>query len=341
MERENNPSKFLIVKGVAGIGNRLATLCSAIEYAKKSDRILYVDWSDPMVTNQEQNIFHDYFSLRDCKITHDPRDFLRIQPSTIYPPLYQDNLLAAHNRIYWNTRHPVSRWTDRCIRFLPKGRPRMIRGYWHERPKGLTQSFSLLQFMLGLVDPRSMPLGEDLSTNLSHNVVVFADYIPRFNHQVFLDHVRLLPKLEKRIADLQKRYISLGTVGIHVRHSDKTPKNQSPVETVTSVLKNHQLEERPLFLATDSDHIFESFKKRFPNIQFARTLRPQAAGIPIHIWAEKLQESGLLRDIFEEGIIDLWLLSKCEYLLYQQNSAFTLPSRALHAQPSKQLNWDA
>ena len=39
-------SKYLLVKGAAGLGNRVFALVTAILYAKLSDRTIAIDWRD-------------------------------------------------------------------------------------------------------------------------------------------------------------------------------------------------------------------------------------------------------------------------------------------------------
>ena len=43
---QNPTLKFVILKGVAGFGDRLQCLLQALSYAKITKRILIVDWSD-------------------------------------------------------------------------------------------------------------------------------------------------------------------------------------------------------------------------------------------------------------------------------------------------------
>ena len=60
LKKENsnrNMDKYLVLKGCAGIGNRFITLMKAIQYAKLSRRIIYVDWGDGMFDNVGNNIF--------------------------------------------------------------------------------------------------------------------------------------------------------------------------------------------------------------------------------------------------------------------------------------------
>lgn len=55
--------KYLVLKGCAGLGNRLITLMGAIRYCERTQRILYVDWADGMFDQEGQNAFTQYFEL--------------------------------------------------------------------------------------------------------------------------------------------------------------------------------------------------------------------------------------------------------------------------------------
>ena len=39
--------RYLLVKGIAGLGNRILSVLNGILYARLSDRLLFVDWRDP------------------------------------------------------------------------------------------------------------------------------------------------------------------------------------------------------------------------------------------------------------------------------------------------------
>lgn len=53
--------KYLLVKGACGFADRLQCLSHAIEYAKKYDRILCIDWTDPIWAGRQANINFDTF----------------------------------------------------------------------------------------------------------------------------------------------------------------------------------------------------------------------------------------------------------------------------------------
>jgi hypothetical protein len=67
-------SKYLVVKGVAGLGNRIITLQRAINYAKRTKRTLYVEWSDGMFGNTGDNVFYKYFDLRNVDFIENDAD---------------------------------------------------------------------------------------------------------------------------------------------------------------------------------------------------------------------------------------------------------------------------
>lgn len=56
--------KSLVVKGIEGLGNRLMCVANAIEYCQKTNRTLYVDWTDGMYADRGINAFHLFFDIK-------------------------------------------------------------------------------------------------------------------------------------------------------------------------------------------------------------------------------------------------------------------------------------
>lgn len=56
--------KRIVIKGFAGLGNRLRTIASGIEYAQKTNRKVIIDWSDGMFAEEGINAFDKYFILK-------------------------------------------------------------------------------------------------------------------------------------------------------------------------------------------------------------------------------------------------------------------------------------
>ena len=83
--------KYLILKGCAGLGNRLFTIFSALSYCELSNRKLFIDWSDGQFGNKNKNVFRDYFFIdHPLYIEKLPLDIN--QTNDIYPKLWIGNL---------------------------------------------------------------------------------------------------------------------------------------------------------------------------------------------------------------------------------------------------------
>lgn len=77
--------RFVVLKGHAGFGDRLAILMNAIAYARATDRFLVVDWRDKTWTHDTSLPGDHYFSLPGVK-TFSIEDFLA------YFEAYRDHL---------------------------------------------------------------------------------------------------------------------------------------------------------------------------------------------------------------------------------------------------------
>jgi hypothetical protein len=56
-----NSDKFLLVKGRAGLGNRILCALTGILYARLTGRRLIIDWRDETYSNDGSNVFHRFF----------------------------------------------------------------------------------------------------------------------------------------------------------------------------------------------------------------------------------------------------------------------------------------
>lgn len=320
----------LLVKGVAGLGNRLATLAAALAYARATDRGICVDWSDAMVSDGRTDVFRDYFRLQGVRAV----ERAALDAADVYPRRYAGRLDAAHNDLYQDTRHALSRRLDRFARLLPRGRAKMLLGYWTPRTDPVAP------FWRGLLDPTAFPVGGALPFGLRERTVVFADYFPAASPDVLRAHVAWSDAFAAHLEARRRAVLPDGAVGVHVRFSDKTPRAENVVGSIRARIRALGLGDRPVFLATDSDRIAAEFRRAFPAVRTARTADTAPDGDPYHMRAEARGDPALARAIVRESLVDMTLLADCEWLLYQGNSAFTWASRAWHADPLKQVDWD-
>ena len=59
-------TKYLLVKGKAGLGNRMLCVLTGIIYARLTDRRLVVDWSDFTYSSDGTNVFPRLFVLPEA-----------------------------------------------------------------------------------------------------------------------------------------------------------------------------------------------------------------------------------------------------------------------------------
>jgi hypothetical protein len=81
--------KVLIVKGKAGLGNRLLSALGSILYAQISRRRLYVDWGDRGYSRDRQNSFPAFF---EAPVLADPAEVAAAAARSLAPTIWRDHL---------------------------------------------------------------------------------------------------------------------------------------------------------------------------------------------------------------------------------------------------------
>lgn len=328
--------KYLIVKGAAGLGNRLITLITAITYAKQTKRKLIVDWTDGQFAKKGENAFYKCFELMNIAHFEKVSAINEIEKLTIYPLAWKEFIHDHRQNFRYLFVFPSVAKLFQSLGI--RGAIGKIAGFWEIR-KATSRKYSLLKKIGATLSSKTFPHGSSFSYSRSEDIVVYVDFQP-FNFMVedFFEHVRLKPEIAEKIDHLQRKHaMRKNSVGIHVRCTDKKPTRS--IATLVNKVKKLNLVDPVIFLATDNAQIIESLRGYFPKLI---TLNediplPPAPGKGIH---HHFTDT-LTYDLYESGILDMWLLSKCEYLLYQGNSSFSLFSKYLHSDKSKVVDWMA
>ena len=94
-------NRYLVLKGKAGLGNRLLLLGDAISRAKAFDRRLIVDWNDPYYSSSPQkNAFPCFLRLVDLELGPESSWLIPDQDSlSFYPAPWQGNLDKSQNQV--------------------------------------------------------------------------------------------------------------------------------------------------------------------------------------------------------------------------------------------------
>ena len=214
-------------------------------------------------------------------------------------------------------------------------------GYWklktvHKNADGI---FSYLK---DINRAENLKMGSNLDPKINEDVVIFADFIPSSKEDSIVSEISLDPDFLEKIDFLDNKWeLNNGMVGVHVRFSDKKPTKQlSELFTKINLLKdNYHL--RGVFLATDNQVVLDAFQKEFDLvITVDKHIPVGSENEGLHRIDYNSENKGKEKLImFEQSIMDMWLLSRCEYLLYQGNSSFSQISRILHSNSSKCVDW--
>lgn len=319
--------RYLILKGCAGLGNRMYTLSRAIQYAELNNRKIYIDWSDGQFDKKGVNPFYDYFEI-DSSVPQFQVEEIEKQFS-VFPKLYKNALKASIYDLYIqvNRMNDIS-FKDKLLHKLAttfglKYGEKLF-GYWYPNTTG--DSLSEKQEFKGVFVSESFPLGAQMKKDKEEDVVIFADFSPSPNKVILLNKIRLKSDLQSKISEKAKQLdFTQNCVGVHVRYTDKKPTKS--LDALLVRCKSEVANGKKIFLATDNTDIEKQFKDQFgEKLVLNPKLMPEESDeTGLHRWAyNDDSKAGILRKMFEESIEDMWLLAACKTLFYQGNSSFSV-----------------
>lgn len=337
--------KYLWLKGCAGLGNRLITLASAIKYAQKTDRCIYVDWSDGMFGSLGHNVFYDFFEFCDLKNISDFSIIENMikQKCTCYPrmlhdvdyniPVYAERKQQGLFYAYFPmpSRFKIYKYIVSSFRLHQLGYLLGAPSFQSVDKTDMTWGKSFRQRN----DGKNMPMGNSLSLSLKEDVVLYADFRPLTSMKDIFLHVKLrdsvLEKINKIADELQIR----DAIGVHVRYTDKKPRKE-----FDNLIKRIQEENRNVFLCTDNDEVIDRLKSDLSNrvIVYPKYI-PSVNDGGIHIWASQMNDGELKTKMFEDCVIEMWLLSMTSKLFWQGNSSFSYISKLLMQGKKETIDW--
>jgi len=285
-------TRYIINKGIAGLGNRLYALSNAIQYAQQTNRRLVVDWSDSVYSStRHANAFLECFRLTD----------LPEAPSSIRKIPSLESLAV----------HPV-----------------MWAGHLHASPYKVTRyTGSRLAPAWDLEGPfRHQVASADLARDYDEDVVVFVSYKPPLKPGRLRRHVRLQAPVEKIVQDFAaSHFCQHPTIGIHVRATDRRRKAglrslHAPIRAALADKPNAHL-----FLSTDNRDVIEEMHDLYGALVISRDkwLPPAGSEVGLHKLAMRELDAEQRQKSYTDAVIDLFLLSRCESLICHRGSTFS------------------
>jgi hypothetical protein len=294
--------KILLVKGIAGLGNRILCAMGAVLYARLSGRRLVIDWTDPLYSSNGDNVFHRLFTSRACS----PADAIPSMES-VYPALWSDRLDQSARQVVVEK---------------------------HYNPDEVRRELSL--------DSGKLDYAEDLLVMVEYDAPVgrmrhhfrgpFQELAAKSTSDILAQLLRedlvLAPDVRSRVNDFKRRKFNSHVIGVHVRYSDYRVRLLAIIKQLNALLKKKP--DSQIFLATDNIEIQKMFERSYRGVVTTPHWYANP-GKPIHKSATNSRrlESAI------EGLVDMYLLAECEHLIFDASSTFSEVSSFLSDAPSQ------
>jgi len=299
--------KYVVVKSNkgAGLGDNLCAVFAGIAVAVFYGRKLIVDWSDGSFGELGVNTFPIFFELSPLISSDLSISDLNSLNVNVHPPAWSGNLLQHSYELYlqqnWDTYQRA-----RTIEVLSS-------------------------------DPTYF--------NSDIDILVITDFSRLPHNNSLMSLASLIArniKPSQKIQDLLDKYIRLNLgvpyIGVHVRMTDEKgarekQRKYSDYIKLLRRIKSNNISLSKIFLATDNTTVIDSWKKDFPDLVFRQKAMPKP-GDPLH-----LTEFAVPRfEVTIDAVLDMLILSKSTFLLFPDNSSFSLSSAMLSGLPSGNIN---
>ena len=297
--------RVLIVKGKAGLGNRLLSVLGGILYCQLYDRRLCVDWSDGAYAPKGVDAFPMAFR---CEFPTVPLSSV-VTESDVHPALWHNNLSRTVTDLidefhpkYWDNEMAVFSKYSIYFRDVCPTNKVVVRWSYHDD--------------MGEFFPR---LGMKRFTERS-----------RFD--VLQNTCRRFLRFENGLLGESKaefdQHFSEKTIGIHVRYTD----NKTPLHALLAQLARlSRIESNAkIFLATDNATIEQKLHALYPGRIVTTNKLELQSGAPLH-------RRGRADEARQSALLDMYLLSRCNYLIYSSRSTFGYCAALMSDQPVANL----
>jgi hypothetical protein len=286
----NRARGFIVVKGHAGLGNRLVCLLSALLYARLADRQLLIDWRDGMYADWGVNAFPELFRCR-----------------------------SALTELGFSVDESVSPWMWRGQ--LHESATTLRGEKWLGCP---------FTGYLYSVDVRRLDYGEDVLVIWSlisiihrlrrHLVGPWRSW-RRLSEAAVLrrlwdEEILVHPLIEQRASGLEQSWGEGLRIGIHVRQTDRRTRVSRLMARLDVLTGRHR--NARIFLATDNPSVEEMVRARYAGVVTTSKWFPSESA-PLHALRGSCPDR---LEMAREAVTDLRLLLGCDHLLLSSDSSF-------------------
>lgn len=331
-------NKYLIVKGCAGLGNRLVTVIAAIKYAKRNNRILIIDWEDGQFDKFGENAFSKTFHLKNVDYLESYKDIIGFDSLSHSSNLFKAEPQKGVYELYFQESSKLFLKLPEGL--FPKGNLSKLRFCWKPISKKQKKSSDNdLKAIANVFDPNCLVYGDWLKNNNSDDILYYVDFLPNISFKDLKDYIEPKLFIHKKVDEFAHSYqFDTDVTGVHVRNTDKKP--SASLDKLIDKLKSDVRTKR-IYLSTDSEDVENLFKKQFKDLILFPKYKPNLKNEGLHQWALYNNAEELKYRIYEDSLLEMMLLSKAKYLFYQGNSTFSKISKVYHKHQNNCYDWQS
>jgi len=299
--RSSCDDKFVVVKGIAGLGNRILCALGGILYARLTARTLVVDWSDPIYSSSGDNVFHRFFSSASC-----PRSNEIPTTGSVCP-------------VIWRGR-------------LHESAPQIAKQFTYN-PDDIRRELSIDLSRLDYQEHVAVIVQYDASMERlrPHFQGPFQDLAKMPDRAILAMLLRqdltLHPEIRERVDQFKRSHFGPRIVGVHIRYSDYRVRILAIIRQLNALLKRER--QLQVFLATDNSEIKKMFESNYSGVITTPHWYADP-GRSIH----RNPKSPDSTETAIEALLDLYLLAECSHLIIDESSSFSALASLLSLAPA-------
>lgn len=339
-------TRIVIDKGISGLGNRLRCVAATIEYASKTNRAVYIDWTDGMFAAEGENAFNKYFKIVDCPHFDNLDD---ANCETYYPSVYVDIPKNGDIYTYFDRKQMENRYLRKILHYVFKFLHKIGANHPNFDARVAKMSHAYQCFILKpelqeqYGDTGLFTYGSHLNTNIDADAVLFVSNIPFYSPDTMRKHIALQPWMEEKVDEFVKgNKLDEDTVSVHVRASGKKcfGDMQKFVIKLKKFCQNKGI--KRVFLCTDNNDAEQLFREAFSEMlvtqeKYIPEIKEGETGI--HDFARDSGDESLKERLTTEAVIDMFAMTRTKYLFYQFGSTFSEISKVYQQNDSNAKSW--
>jgi len=296
--------RFLLVKGTAGMGNRMLAAAAAVLYARLSGRRLIVDWSDATYSSDGANAFHRFFRSPACE----PADRVP-ETDDVVPSFWRGRLHESVREV--TVPFPGSRYPDSVLE--KRSRLDLTR---LDHPEAVAVLWAYVA-QLHVLRPHLADRLPDLARLTNAELL----------RTIFRDDLLLQPEIRERVREFRAVHLRGPTVGVHVRYGDYRVSLRAVLGKLAELVRGEP--GLQVFLATDNSEVLRTVERLYRNV-VTTPHRYGTPGVPLHNDPDCPDRTagGI------EALVDMYVLAECDYLVVDTSSSFAAVAALLGTRPS-------